>query len=196
LNDLVQLVDAALASAVLRAGEHLACRPGCTQCCVGVFAISQQDAARLRDGLALLSANDAAAAERVRERAGASITRLAEGFPWDLATGLLRAGWEEEDGFEEFGNDEVCPALDPSTGTCDLYAHRPILCRTFGPPARTENGDLVTCELCFSTANMSEIAACEIDPSLPGLEFESNAAFDTAHGVNGETLVAFALRGA
>jgi Fe-S-cluster containining protein len=162
---------------------------------VGVFPISQQDAARLRDGLALLSANDAVAAERVRERAGASITRLAASFPGDVPTGLLHEGWEQEEAFEEFGNDEACPALDPVTGTCDLYAHRPILCRTFGPPARTEDGDLVTCELCFTTASMSEIASCEIDPSLPAAERESNAAFDAAHGVGGETLVAYALRG-
>ncbi len=29
-----------------------------------------------------------------------------------------------------------CPALDPATGHCDLYVHRPITCRTFGPPVR------------------------------------------------------------
>ena len=55
---LIQIVDAALASATLRSGPHLVCRPGCTQCCVGVFPIAQQDAARLREGLAALIQTD------------------------------------------------------------------------------------------------------------------------------------------
>ena len=29
-------------------------------------------------------------------------------------------------------DDVPCPALDPETGGCDLYAARPITCRTFG----------------------------------------------------------------
>jgi len=45
--NLIQIVDAALLSATQRSGHHLACRPGCFQCCIGVFPISQQDAHRL-----------------------------------------------------------------------------------------------------------------------------------------------------
>ncbi|MGB6133131.1 MAG: YkgJ family cysteine cluster protein, partial [Acidobacteriaceae bacterium] len=66
---LVQIVDAAVADAARRAGSWLKCAPGCTQCCYGVFAISQLDAARLRDGLAALEASDPARAAAVRERA-------------------------------------------------------------------------------------------------------------------------------
>src|SRR5258708_2886343 len=57
---LIQIVDAALADAARRSGEWLVCRPGCTQCCVGVFAINQLDAVRLRQGLAELEQTDAA----------------------------------------------------------------------------------------------------------------------------------------
>ena len=45
---LVQIVDASLADAARRAGDFLACRIGCTQCCHGAFAINALDAARLR----------------------------------------------------------------------------------------------------------------------------------------------------
>jgi Fe-S-cluster containining protein len=195
---LVQIVDAALASAVARSGPHLVCRPGCSQCCVGVFPIAQQDAARLRDGLRLLEAEEPARAARVRARTAGSLERLAPWFPGDAATGILREDEEAVILFEEFANDEVCPVLDPETGTCDLYAHRPILCRTFGPPMATPGDDgetnLGTCELCFIHATTEEIAAAELDPTIPEREARSNGEYDAAHGTHGETLVAFALR--
>src|SRR5580658_5544158 len=83
---LVQIVDSALADAARRSGEWLVCRPGCTQCCIGVFPINQLDAARLRDGSAKLEVHDPARAARVRERARAAVVRLAPDFPGDAAT--------------------------------------------------------------------------------------------------------------
>jgi len=199
-QNLVQIVDAALASAILRSGPHLVCRPGCTQCCIGVFPISQQDAARLREGLELLTQTDAARAERIRARVAASLARLDPWFPGgrdpsDVATfGILGEDEHSTELFEEFANDEPCPVLDLTTGTCDLYEHRPILCRTFGPPARTEEGDLAACELCYTTATTEEIVACELDPAIPDLEATSNEAFDAAHNLHGQTLIAYAPR--
>ena len=195
MPDLIQIVDAALADAARRSGEHLVCRIGCTQCCIGVFPISQQDAARLQAGLDVLIQSDAARAGRVRERVAASVERLQHDFPGDPVTGILAENDESRAFFdEEFANDEVCPVLDPETGACDLYLARPVLCRTFGPPMRDEDGNLAACELCYTTATDEEIAACEMDSGVPALEEASNAAFDLAHGVKGETLVAFALR--
>jgi len=101
---------------------------------------------------------------------------------------------ESQERFETFADDDPCPALDPQTGTCDLYESRPIVCRTFGPPMRTAEGDLATCELCFITASTEEIAAAELDPAIPSLEAANNEAFDRAHDVGGETIVAFALK--
>jgi Fe-S-cluster containining protein len=96
--------------------------------------------------------------------------------------------------FEEYANDEPCPVLDPATQTCTLYEHRPILCRTFGPPMRTPEDNLGTCELCFIHATTEEIVAAELDPAIPDLEAASNEAFDAAHNTHGETLIAYALR--
>ena len=53
-RELVQIVDAALVDAAAKAGAWLVCRPGCTQCCYGAFAISELDALRLADGMAAL----------------------------------------------------------------------------------------------------------------------------------------------
>ena len=116
-------------------------------------------------------------------------------FPGDLATGILGESYEDAILFEEFANDEPCPVLDLEQGTCDLYAARPVLCRTFGPPMRTETDDLATCELCFVGAETDEIAHCELDPAIPETEAASNAMYEAAAGRTGETLIAYALRG-
>jgi Fe-S-cluster containining protein len=197
-DTLIQIVTAALASATARSGHHLACRPGCSQCCIGVFPIAQQDAARLREGLAILTQSDPDRASRVRTRTTEALTRLDPWFPGDIATGVLGESYEDAILFEEFANNEPCPALDlsegPNHGTCDLYEHRPILCRTFGPPMRTEEGNLATCELCYITASTEEIASCELDPAVPALEAASNADWNESTGQHGETLIAYALR--
>jgi Fe-S-cluster containining protein len=195
-NDLIQIVTAAMADATARSGAWLKCRPGCSQCCVGVFPIRWQDADRLRDGLVALSGVDPERASRVRARTASALERLDPWFPGDVVTGVLGESYEEAILFEEFANNEPCPALDLDHGTCDLYESRPILCRTFGPPMRTEEDNLATCELCYIEASTEEIERCELDPGIPRLEEESNAAYEAITGKSGETLVAYALRGA
>jgi Fe-S-cluster containining protein len=196
--DLIQLVSTAFASSVERSGTHLACRPGCTQCCIGVFPIAHEDAARLRNGLELLTQTDPERATRIRTRVAQSLARIDPWFPGDRTTGILSEDDDQTILFEEFANDEPCPVLDLETGLCDLYDSRPILCRTFGPPMRTEgdNGEvnLATCELCYIHATTEQIAACELDPAIPALEAAANAAFNTTHNLHGETLIAYALR--
>ncbi|MEO8737268.1 MAG: YkgJ family cysteine cluster protein [Edaphobacter sp.] len=194
-QQLIQIVDAALASAAMRSGHHLVCQPGCSQCCVGVFPVAHQDAARLREGLEALSQTDPEKTARIRNRVADSLTRLDPWFPGDVATGILHEDYEAAILFEEFANDEPCPVLDLETGTCDLYEHRPVLCRTFGPPMRTEENNLATCELCYIHATTEEIAACELDPTIPAQEEVSNEAYNAAHGLHGQTLIAYALRG-
>jgi hypothetical protein len=59
-----------------------------------------------------------------------------------------------------------------------------------------DNGEinLATCELCFIHASTEEIAACELDPTIPDQEQASNEAFNAAHHLHGQTLIAYALR--
>ena len=192
MGDLVQIVDAALADAAHRSGGWLVCKPGCSQCCVGVFTISGLDAARLRDGLGSV---DQAVAARVQQRVAASRTRLDSWFPGDARTGVLSQDEEAIELFEEFAHDEVCPVLDPLTGACDLYASRPILCRTFGPPVRNEDDGLAVCELCFGGATEAETAACEMDTSWRALEQQAEESFDRMHPGRGRTTVAYAFSG-
>jgi Fe-S-cluster containining protein len=198
-DTLVQIVDTAVADAYRRGAHHLVCKPGCSQCCIGVFPIAHEDAARLRQGLIALEQTDPEKFQRIRTRVAASLTRLDPWFPGDRTTGILNEDHEAAILFEEFANDEPCPVLDLDHGTCDLYEHRPILCRTFGPPMRTAGDDgevnLATCELCFIHASTEEIAACELDPTLHAQEEASNQAFNAGHNLHGQTLIAYALRG-
>ena len=189
---LVQIVDSALADAGRRSGKWLVCRPGCTQCCIGVFPINQLDVVRLRQGLADLAQGSPERAESVRRRARESVARLSKDFPGDTSSGLLEEGEEAERRFAEFANDELCPALDPETGLCELYEARPMTCRVFGPPVRSEDG-LGVCELCFQGATDKEIAACEMNADPEDLESTLLRKLEKDTGAHGKTIVAFCL---
>lgn len=159
---------------------------------MGAFRINQLDAARLKKGLRQLQSRAPDRAAAVHQRALDTVSRLSATFPGDSATGILDETEEARDRFEDFANDEACPALDPQTGLCELYDSRPMTCRVFGPPVQSEDG-LGVCELCFQGASEQEIAACEMIPDPDNLEDRLLAKLKKETGRNGDTSVAFAL---
>jgi Fe-S-cluster containining protein len=174
---LIQTVDAALADATRRAGSHLACHPGCTQCCYGAFSITPLDALRLRSAMHEMAIGQPARAAIIAERASRYLVEFGPGFPGNRETGILGTSEDDQIAFEDFANQAACPALDPETGLCDLYAARPMTCRIFGPPVRMNSAPkaeiqadsesageegLAVCELCFTEATTEEIAAAEL----------------------------------
>jgi len=192
-SELVQIMDAAFSDAARRAGPWLVCRPGCSQCCYGAFALNELDAARLREGMDQLRSDSPTRAAVVEKRAHLWIAEYGPEFPGSLRTGLLGESEGERERFEEFANDAACPALDPATGRCDLYAARPLTCRVFGPPVRMEleaDSGLGCCELCFVGASEEEIAACEME-----VPHDVEAQILDTMNAKGETVVAFALVG-
>jgi Fe-S-cluster containining protein len=128
----------------------------------------------------------------VRQRAEASVAALSAEFPGDPQTGILGDSDADRERFEAFANDEPCPALDPLTGACDLYAARPLTCRIFGPPVLSEDG-LGMCELCFVGATESEITAAQMHLTHGPLEDTLTVEAEQARGRSGSTLVAWAL---
>ena len=178
----------AMAEAARRSGHWLVCRRGCTECCMGPFAISQLDVLRLRQGLAALAAADPACAERLRKRAAEYVAAVAPNYPGDTTTGEL----SEEDSLPTSMDEVPCPALDPDSGSCDLYAARPITCRVFGPVTRISEEALGACELCYDGATDEEKTQCAVDIDPEGLERELLAELDAA-GASGMTIVACAL---
>ena len=189
---LIQIVDTALADASRRSGKWLVCRPGCTQCCIGAFPINQLDALRLRRGLADLETHAPKRAALVRERSRQAVSRLSGDFPGDPVNGILDERDDAAERFSVFANDEPCPVLDPETGNCELYESRPMTCRVFGPPIRSEDG-LGVCELCYDGASDEEIAACEMRPDPDDLESALLKTIEDSTGARGETIIAFCL---
>jgi Fe-S-cluster containining protein len=160
---------------------------------VGVFAINQLDARRLRQGLVDLGRTDSQKAQRIRARAQASVRRLSADFPGNAKTGILNEGPQAEELFAEFANDEPCPVLDPETGLCDLYSARPLTCRTFGPPVQSDGG-LGVCELCFQGASDEQIAAREMIVDPDDLESKLLQKLEKTNAARGRTIVAFCLK--
>lgn len=188
---LLQVVGEAMAEAAARAGAHLVCRPGCAECCHGPFPINELDARRLRQGLAELAAQEPERARAVAERARAQLPLLREGFPGDPETGVLADEESEAEGEGYFARhgDVPCPVLDPETGRCQLYAHRPLTCRMFGPPVRIGLSDLPPCHLCFQGASPETIESCRVEPDPHGIEDRILSRL----GDDAETLIVFAL---
>ena len=149
-------------------------------------------ALRLQRGLRKLESRAPERAAAIRQRARDAVARLSPDFPGDPITGILAEDDESTQRFENLGNDEPCPVLDPQTGLCELYDSRPMTCRTFGPPVRSENG-LGVCELCFHGATDDEIAACEMIPDPDDLESRLLKQVEKSTRQQGNTIIAFCL---
>jgi Fe-S-cluster containining protein len=190
---LVAQVDAALLDAQRCLGPLLDHARGCPACCLGPFPITALDARRLRRGLARLREHDASRAAALERRAQADVAAFAPHFPGDPATGRLGDDETAEEVFATRFGGHPCPALDPASGRCELYALRPLTCRTFGPPVRVGAEDLPPCERCCPGAETATLEGCRarIDPE--GHEAELLRALAEATDEDGETLVAFAL---
>jgi Fe-S-cluster containining protein len=161
-----------------RSGGWIACRLGCTQCCLGPFEITQLDAWRLRRGLDRLAEADPVRAGRVTLRAKEYL-----GVAGDA---------RDAAGLPEGMDDVPCPALDPETGGCDLYEARPVTCRAFGPVTRAGDGALAACELCYTGVFEAQMAACAVELDPEGIEVELLDQLET-QGLRGMMIVAQAL---
>ena len=113
--------------------SQVPCRPGCSQCCVGLFPITRLDVRLLQEGLAHLSADQRA---RIAARAAQQVATLEAVYPVLTSTPSVDE-WSDEDidgAANAFGH-APCPALDED-GLCSVYAYRPLTCRSMGIPVR------------------------------------------------------------
>jgi Fe-S-cluster containining protein len=189
---LLRVIDAEFVEAARRAGRGLLCAPGCSDCCHGPFPITRLDMRRLRRGL---EAMDPERASRLVERAARAVARLTPGFPGDAATGRLAADDTVLDRYFARHTSLACPVLDPGTDRCLLYDHRPVSCRSYGPPLRFGDRETEPCPLCFRDASREEIERCRVDSDPDGLERALLDRLGVEPGEDWETLIAFAVAG-
>ena len=192
-RELCATLDRQFKAAARRAGELLVCRAGCDACCRGPFPITRLDARRLRAGLDRLERDDPHAARAIHDRAARAVETLRDGFPGDPRSGSLCRDEAALDRFFERHAALDCPALAPDSGRCELYAARPVSCRTYGPPVRFGDVASPPCDLCFRNATPGEIEACRFAPDEEGLEEAILRAIGAQGPDDWETLVAFAL---
>lgn len=111
--------------------NSLPCRWGCSQCCIGPFAITVLDVERIRQGM---EAMPRAHRERLHRRALDQTASMERSFPRLSHTPFLDA-WPDADidalvtTFQHL----PCPALE-SDGDCSVYPWRPLTCRMMGIP--------------------------------------------------------------
>jgi Fe-S-cluster containining protein len=191
---LLRRADAALAEGARRAGERLACRVGCTECCQGPFPITLLDARRLAEGLRELRERDPRRAGAIERRAARDVRALRRGFPGDPATGRLGEDEAAAEAFFTRHGKRPCPALDPGTGACGLYDARPLTCRTFGPPVRIGRESLPPCRLCFVGASPRAVERSRVRIDAEELEDRLlRRLFRAGEPAAAETVVAYAL---
>lgn len=192
-RELLATVDGVIAAGARRAASELACRPGCSECCLGPFPINRLDAWRLGEGMADLKRRDPARAAALLERARRAIEAARATFPGDAAIGRLSGDKAAEDRFFEAPPAAPCPALDPATQTCDLYAHRPMACRTYGLPVTFSGENLPHCRLCFTRSTTETIESCRVTPDKLGIEAAILKRLRRDGGDDAETIVAYAV---
>ena len=140
-----------------------------------------------------MEASDPQRAAAIRERAREAIALMRADFPGDPDTGLLAEDEASQDRFFEQHAGRPCPVLDPATQTCDLYAHRPVSCRTYGPPVRFGGQDLPPCRLCFQGSSPEVIESCRIEPDPDGVETIILDRQRRETGESGERLIPWAV---
>lgn len=190
-SELLRVIDDTWRQAVSLSGTDLVCRLGCTECCIGPFPVNMLDAWRLREGMLQLPEDRA---ERIRLRAGGAWRRMSAAFPGDASTGIFHEDEAAEERFNTKFAHEPCPALDQRTGACELYHHRPLSCRTFGPPVRIGGENLPPCRLCYQGVSDHRVNACrvEIDPDM--VEDAILTDMEEQGTPSGQTVIAFVLK--
>lgn len=194
-QELAGVIDAALRDGEARAKGHLACRLGCTQCCIGPFDITALDAARLVLGLAELTLQHPGSASVIIERAAEQWKRVIAAFAGDPVTAVLSDDETARSVFFSGFTDMPSPALDPAGGSCLVYPWRPLSCRAYGLPVRYGPQVLEPCPLNFTEAPPEVVTAATVEPDADDHECRLLGLARKA-GVVGETVVCAVLAGA
>lgn len=171
-TDISDLIQIEFDRNLIKYGDKIKCRKGCSQCCSQIFRITQVDAAVIKEHL-----NE---------------------VPFEVKDALKKKAADyisnsDSNNISNISKDEYevklkipCPALNED-GACMIYEARPVICRRFGPPVFDYKipGKLFACELNFS--NGEEIVDNDLIPkqTLIGKKWdELKTEFNKTEGLN------------
>ena len=177
---ILETVAAAIAESHARAGKWIACRAGCSECCSVLFPITMQDAERLRRGLVMASTDLRA---DIVGRARDLWAKIGPDFPGE--SGVFRATEEWQAWFLTRHKGHACAVVDPATGACRLYEHRPVACRLYGHLIQIGEEVQTICRYCFQGATTTEIDGSRVNVPV--------SAVDQGGLAGGETLISWVL---
>jgi Fe-S-cluster containining protein len=146
---ILERADAHFGSVIETQPQNLQCGAGCSLCCYGLFEIGSGDVPVIAEGLEKMHP---ARRKKVIKRA------------LEIETINLReCSPEEKEAYFDRTQSTPCPNLDEK-GLCQMYEHRPLVCRTFGLPLREGRkylGDV--CELNFTKSTKPQRLAAAWD---------------------------------
>jgi len=139
-------------------GEKILCRKGCSDCCSQLFQITEIEAAYISRAVKKLPAEDQ---EKLKDRARKYLPQREQ----LLAERNVPDAWGS---LPPPGLRLPCPALED--GACQIYSHRPLICRKYGIPLYNPKkpDQLFACELNFKPGE--EIDATELVQIQTGIQ--------------------------
>ncbi|HEX6159141.1 MAG TPA: YkgJ family cysteine cluster protein [Thermoanaerobaculia bacterium] len=145
-RDILDRADAHFAGVMQTQPQNLQCGAGCSLCCYGLFEIGSGDVPVIAEGLEALHP----------ARRKKIIRKALDIIEASKHPNLRECSPEEKEAFFDRTQSTPCPNLGED-GLCQMYEHRPLVCRTFGLPLRDGKkyvGDI--CELNFTAAGRKE----------------------------------------
>ena len=194
-SKLVQIVDDALADSERRSGEWLICKPGCTPCCIGVFAIDQLDVLRLQEGMTRVGSRRPGAG-----RAGASASARVDHTNWRR---ISLVTWRQACSETTMKPPLALRNLPTTSPVRRLIRCAALATCTSGVPSRAAGSDLRfarmaawECASCVTTAppQTRSHPVRSISSEADALQSELVTELEKS-GARGKTIVAFALAG-
>ena len=137
--DITNLIQQEFDRNVLKYGDKLKCRRGCSGCCSQLFRITGMDAYIIREHIKILPLEEQVRLRKNAEQYLKKVSELKTGDSSNVSDDTIKKG------------DIPCPALG-SEGECTIYEARPVVCRRFGIPIYDyKNPDnIYACGLNFS----------------------------------------------
>ena len=141
----------------LRYPNHIQCRRGCAECCLGTFPITLADTAMVRSVFTELSA-------KVQREAITRANAMLECAGINLDTVLGRCSDTDHERTIELIDSLPCPFLARDK-TCRIYQSRPLVCRLHGLPIKSADGNVLDagCHLNFIDVDIATLEGFVFD---------------------------------